>query len=190
MTQPGNATVGDGFGLVVAVDNSSGALDTFYQGTVSVSLATDPSGDATLGGTLTATVVNGEAVFGGLTLNKAGTGYVIQATATGITSASTQPFNVAAAATQLVVTTEPPASVAVGTEFTTIVSAEDSDGNVDALYDQAITLTLLNNTEGATLGGTVTQGADDGVATFTDLTVNQLGNGYALQAASGTLATA
>ncbi len=189
VTQPGDATVGDGFGLVVAVDNPDGALDTFYQGTVSVSLATDPSGDAKLGGTLTAPVINGEAMFSGLTLNKAGTGYVIQATATGITSASTQPFNVAAAATQLVVTTEPPVSVAVGTEFTTIVSAEDGNGNVDGSYDQALTLTLLNNTEGATLGGTVTQGADNGVATFTDLTVNQPGDGFALQAASGTLAT-
>ncbi len=189
-TQPGNTTVGAGFGLVVAVDNPSGSLDRFYQGTVSVSLATDPSGDATLGGTLTATVVNGEAVFAGLTLNNAGTGYVIQATATGITSATTQPFNVATAATQLVVTTEPPVSVAVGTEFTTIVSAEDGNGNLDASYELPITLTLLNNTEGATLGGTVTQGADNGVATFTDLTVNQPGDGYALQAASGTLATA
>ena len=188
-TQPGDVTAGDGFGLVVAVDSSSGALDTFYQGTVSISLAIDPSGNATLGGTLTAAVKNGEAVFAGLTLNNAGTGYVIQATATGIASATTGPFNVASSAAYLVVTTEPPSNVAAATEFITVVSAEDGNGNVDASYDQAITLTLLNNTEGATLGGTVTEGAQNGVATFTDLTVSEPGDGYALQAASGTLAT-
>ncbi len=188
-TQPGHVTAGHGFGLAVAVDNSSGSLDLFYQGTVSLSLATDPSGNAKLGGTLTATVVNGEAVFTGLTLNNAGTGYVIQATATGITPALTQPFDVALPATHLVVTTEPPVSVAAGTEFTTVVAAEDDNGNVDGTYDQAITLTLLNNTEAATFGGTLTEVPNDGMATFSDLTVSQPGDGYALQAAGGTLAT-
>ena len=46
-------------------------------------------------------------------------------------------------------TSEPPISVQAGTEFITVVSAEDGNGNVDASYDQAITLTLLNNTEDA-----------------------------------------
>ena len=71
--------------------NTSGVVDRFYTGTVSIHLASDPSGDATLGGTLTATVVNGEAVFAGLTLNQPGTGYVIEATAipSGTTPATT-----------------------------------------------------------------------------------------------------
>lgn len=188
-TQPGNVSAGDGFGLVVDVENAAGTLNTFYQGSVTISLSTDPSGDAKLGGTLTATAVNGVAVFAGLTLNKAGTGYVIQAAATGLTSTTTEPFNVALAATHLVITTGPPNSVGAGTEFTTVVSAEDASGNIDVSYDQPITLTLLNNTEDATLGGTVTQGALEGIATFTDLTVNEIGDGYALQAASGTFAT-
>jgi streptogramin lyase len=190
VAQPSNVTAGDGFGLVVAVDHSSGVLDTFYQGTVTLSLATDPSGDSKLGGTLTATVVNGKAVFAGLTLSNAGTGYVIEASTSGITSATTQPFNVALAANHLVVTQEPPTTVAAGTEFTTIVSAVDGNGSVDGSFDQAITLSLLNNTYGATLGGTVTEGADGGVATFTDLTVSEPGDNFALQATGSTFVAA
>ena len=56
------------------------------------------------------------ATFSGLTLNKAGQGYTLKATAGSLTVTTTG-FNVAsptAVATQLVVTAQPPATVAAG----------------------------------------------------------------------------
>jgi hypothetical protein len=47
MTQPpGNLTVGDGFGLVVAAEDSTGTVDTTFDGNVTV---VNPNGGAPLG---------------------------------------------------------------------------------------------------------------------------------------------
>ena len=70
-TEPlGTVTAGKGFGLVVSVENSLGNPSIDYNGTVTIALDSNPSGD-TLKGTLTATVNNGVAVFSGLTLKDA-----------------------------------------------------------------------------------------------------------------------
>ena len=53
-----------------------------------------------------------------------------------------------------------------------------------------MTLALVNpNANGATLGGTLTVAAKDGVATFTGLTLNQLGTGYRIMAFTDPLTT-
>ena len=189
---PVSVTAGEDFGLVVSVENSLGSPDIDYNGTVTIALQNNPSGD-TLKGTLTATVNDGVAVFSGLTLKDAAQGVTITATATGLTSTTTQPFNVTLGATQLVVTTEPPqppGSVAVGTTFTMVVSAKDGLGNIDTTYDGSITLTLSSNPGGATLGGTVEIGATNGIATFSDLTLNEPGDGYTILAAANGLTSA
>jgi hypothetical protein len=64
---------------------------------VTISLANNPGG-STLGGTLTATAVDGVATFTNLTLNQAGTGYTLHATASGLSTATTSSFNVVAPA--------------------------------------------------------------------------------------------
>jgi len=63
--------VGNAFGLSVKIEDDSNTIDTDYNGPVSVSLAASPTGGA-LGGTLTATAVDGVASFAGLTLNEGG----------------------------------------------------------------------------------------------------------------------
>ena len=108
---PASVTAGSPFGLTVDAENSSGNPITSFNGTVTVALANNPGG-ATLGGTLTATASNGVATFSGLSLNKAASGYTLgsrpAAFGEGVTSAITV---TPAAASQLVITTEPPASV-------------------------------------------------------------------------------
>ena len=186
---PASVTAGEGFGLAVSVENSLGNLDIDYNGTVTIALQNNPSGD-TLKGTLTATVNNGVAVFSGLTLKDAAQGVTITATAAGLTSVTTQPFNVTLGATRLVVTTEPPqppSTVAAGTTFTMVVSAEDGLGNVDTTYDGPITLTLAANPGNAILGGTLEVGATNGIATFSDLTLNEPGDGYTILATANGL---
>jgi uncharacterized protein DUF4038/collagenase-like protein with putative collagen-binding domain len=92
---PGSITVSSGFGLVVAAEDGSGKVDPTFNGSVTVALASNPGG-ATLGGTLTVTAVNGVAAFSGLTLDKAGNGYTLLVSASGLTSASTNSLNVTA----------------------------------------------------------------------------------------------
>ncbi len=186
---PGSVTAGKGFGLVVSVENAAGNPDLDYTGSVTIALAANPGGD-TLKGTLTEPVVNGVAIFSGLTLKDADAGYTIQATASGLTSVTTSPFNVTLGATKLLVTTQPPASVGAGTSFGLTVSAEDGQGNVNTSYNGPITLTLGNYPSGATLGGVLILGANDGVATFTGLSLNIPFTDYTILAASGGLTSA
>ena len=88
---------------------------------------------------------------------------------------------------QLVVTDQPPQSVAAGAGFGLTVAAEDPDGQVDTVFNGPVTLALGNNPGGGTLGGTLTATAVNGVATFSGLSINQTGDGYTLLATSTSL---
>jgi hypothetical protein len=187
---PASVTAGSPFGLTVTAEDSSGTVDTSFSGTVTVTLFNNPGG-ATLGGTLSVMAQSGVATFSDLTLDKVGTGYTLLVSGDGVASASTDPFDVTAAeATQLVVTTQPPIGVVVGSQFGLVVSAEDPFNNVDPNFGGSVAVALLNNAGGATLGGTLSAMAQSGVATFSDLTLDQLGIGYTLQVTSSGLTSA
>ncbi len=80
-------------------------------------------------------------------------------------------------------TVQPPAVVGVGQSFEVQTSVTDAFGNLDTDFNGSVAISLANNPGGAVLGGTVTVNAANGVADFTDLTLNQAGAGYTLQAA-------
>jgi hypothetical protein len=69
------------------------------------------------------------------------------------------------------------------------VLIEDSAGNLLTNTNNGVTLTLHQGTiaTGGTLHGTVTQFAVNGVATFSDLSVDTPGAGYTLSAHSTAL---
>ena len=67
------------------------------------------------------------------------------------------------------------------------VFAEDQYGNVDPTVNGNITAGPARQPGSATLGGTVMAPAVYGVANFPDVTLNNLGNGYTLQAAGAGL---
>ena len=188
-TQPSAATVGKGFGLVVSVVDAAGGVDTFYNGPVTIALGANPGGSTTvLGGSTTATAVAGVANFPGLTLNNPGSGYTITATGPNSTTATTAPFNVTLAATQLAVTQEPPMSFAAGTPFSLTVAAVDPSGNIDTSYDgtASIAVGMSQDGQSSTLGGTTLVGLNNGVATFTGLTMSNFGLGYVITATDPT----
>ena len=177
------------------------ALDQFgnassgYSGSVTVALGNNP-GNAALGGALTAAVnpVTGVATFSGLTLSAAGTGYTLTVSSGNLTAAVTSPFTVSgAAATQLQVIGNglPSSPVFAGAgsanTFSLSVSATDPGGNVDTTYNGLVTLKLAANPGGSTLGGTLSVAAVNGVATFSNLTLNTPGVGYTVTATSGIL---
>jgi hypothetical protein len=185
-----DAVAGTAFNLSVMAENATGEVDTNFSGSITLSLASNPGGD-TLGGTLTLTASQGRTTFSNLTLTKAADGYTIQATTNGLSSATTLPFNlVAANAAKLVVTTQPPASVTAGKGFTVVVTAYDPYGNVATSFKGSETIALKNNPGGATLGGTLTQKAKSGVATFGGLSITTAANGYTLQVTSTGLKSA
>ena len=74
---------------------------------------------------------------------------------------------------QLVVTTQPPTGMPVGTPFGLVVTAEEGQGNVDSAFNGSVT---VYDPYGYALGGTTTVNAVNGVATFSGLTLNQPSN--------------
>ena len=146
------------------------------------------SGGGTLGGTVSVHAVNGMATFSNLWLNKVGIGYTLIASATGLQSAVSTPFNIIpGAATQLVFLTQPSTTIA-GVSITPGVTVEvlDVDGNLVTGAATAITLAIGTNPGNGKLSGAVKVNAINGVATFSNLSINAAGVGYTLKAtASG-----
>ena len=95
-----------------------------------------------------------------------------------------------AAATQLVITQQPPATVKVSSRL----RPESLDrGRVRQRGDDRlrhVSVAFANNPTGATLGGTLSVTASQGVASFTNLTINKTGSGYTLQVSSSGLTSA
>lgn len=81
-----------------------------------------------------------------------------------------------------------PVNGAAGSTLATIkVSVESSSGAVATDNTSAITLALANNPGGANLGGTLTVNAVNGVATFSNISLNKLATGYSLSASAPNL---
>jgi dUTPase len=178
-------TAGVGFGLQLAAEDAYGNVDSSFAGTATVGLAPGSAQD-TLVGTLGARFSGGVATFGGLTLTKAGPGYQLQATAGGLTPAapSALAFSVTAGAAAQMVLTTPPAAVTAGVGFGLVLAAEDLYGNLAPGYAGGVTLALANNPGGSTLSGSTSLKFSDGFAAFSGLVLDQVGQGYTLQAAS------
>ncbi len=188
---PSTVAAGSGFGLVVAAEDGSGDVDTSFHGAVTVALDNDLGGSGLdVMQEFTVNAVNGVATFSNLTLDQAGD-YVLSLTSDGLGGATTDLFSVTpVAATQLVVTAQPPSIITAGAGFAVTIAAEDPFGNIDATFDGSVTLALANNPASGTLGGTLSVPAVNGLAFFSGLTIDHSGNGYTLQASKAGLTPA
>ncbi len=191
VTTPPARTVaaGTGFGLIVSAEDASGNVATSYSGSVSIALATDPGGGA-VSGTTTVAASKGIAVFTGLMLSKPGIGYTFEVISGGLTSATTESLSVTPTAAQLIVMTQPSTSVVAGTAFGLTVSVADASGNLVPSFSGNVTIALASDSGGGELGGVLTVTAENGVATFTGLTINVASTGYTLRATSSGLSAA
>jgi hypothetical protein len=194
-TQPGGGTTNTPWTQqpVVTVKDAEGNTVTSSSASITVAIV---SGTGTSGATLTCTsntlsATSGVAMFAGCQINLAGSGYKLMASATSLTSVTSTVFNVTGVASQLVFTVEP-SNVAPNATITPAVqvSIEDNQGNVITSATNNITLAIKNNPNFGTLGGTLTQAAVSGVATFSDLSIDNGGNGYTLQATAAPLTSA
>ena len=87
------------------------------------------------------------------------------------------------------IATQPPPGVLAGSTFGLTVDEVNAQNQIDASYNGCVTVSLASNPGNSTLGGTTTVQAVNGVATFSDLTINNPGLAYTLQvSATGTSA--
>ena len=192
--QPGSAVADSALPTVrVSALDSGGSLAPAFSGPITLSLDANP-GSGTLTGTMTATAVNGVAMFADLRIDHPGAGYTLRAVATGLREATSQSFDITSTqppARRLRFTVQPPASTEVGQTLTALsVAAIDSLGTVVTRFTGAITVAILANPGAGTLSGTRTVDAISGVATFANLSINNAGTGYTLQATSSGLTSA
>ena len=82
---------------MVSVEDASGNVVTTANNVITLAITGGTgTGGAVLAGTGTVNAVNGVATFSGLSINLAGTGYTLTATASGLTAATSSAINVAA----------------------------------------------------------------------------------------------
>ena len=173
---------GSDFGLSIVAEDAYGNPATQFTGNISIALSSNPEGATLTGGSLVEAATDGVASFGSsLTIEKAGSGYTIQATGAGLTSVTTASINVAAgAASQLVVQSQPPSSLAAGSGFGLTVVAEDAFGNINTSFTGPVSVGLPTGT-GDTLAGSTTTAAVGGKASFQGLTLSGSGTPVSLQ---------
>ena len=191
--QPTNVTAGSVIAppVQVSVKDLQGNTDATFNGNVVVAIATNPGG-GTLSGIDTVAATAGVASFSTLSIDKSGIGYTLQATATGVTTGISTAFTVNPGAAARLAFLVPPTTVGVNAPITpaVVVAVEDALGNLVTTATNQIDLRPGVNPGNATLGGTTTLNAVNGLATFSNLTLNQPGTGYTLVAGSGSLTAA
>src|SRR5207249_4223630 len=192
-TQPSNATAASSItpAVTVQVQDAGGNVVTGSTASVTVAIGTNPS-SGTLSGTATVSAVNGVATLSNLSIDKAGTGYTLTASSTGLTGATSTAFNITVgAATKLAFGTQP-SNTAAGTSISPAVTVQvqDAGGNLVTTSTASITVAIGTNPGSGTLSGTTTVTASGGVATFSNLSINKTGTGYTLSATSSGLTSA
>ena len=83
---PGHSGSGRLYDIKVQVRDASGNLVTTATNTITLSIGTNPS-SGTLSGTLARAAVAGVATFNDISIDKVGTGYTLDAAASGLSSA-------------------------------------------------------------------------------------------------------
>src|SRR5205807_2997885 len=152
-----------------------GNVATGFTGAVAIALGSNPGG-STLSGTTPVTAVSGVATFF-VSLNKAGTGYTLAASASGFAPVTSTAFDITpGTATQLAFTVQPSNTVAgVAISPAVQVTALDAAGNPVPSFTGSVTGALGTNPGGSTPRGTSTRAAVDGVASFGALSANKTG---------------
>ncbi len=185
---PASVTAGSLFGLTVTAEDLYGNVATTYNSPVSLSLATNPTTTGTLGGILTATASQGQAVFTTLQLDIAASGYTIKAQSGKLTPAITGPITVTpAAAYALSVSIPPPSTMTSGSLFGLQISALDQYGNLATGFTGTVTIALYDPPAGAMLTGPLVAQATAGVANFHAAISTETAATYTLQATSPNL---
>jgi hypothetical protein len=188
-TQPSTTAGGAAITPTVTVTVQDAGGNTVTTATTSITLAITTPGGAIL--TCTANPKNAVAgvdTFAGCSIDHAGT-YTLTATATGLTGATSNSFNITVGTPSKLAFTAQPTNTVAGVAITpaVTVTVQDAGGNTITSSNVNVTIAIGNNPTGGTLSGTMTVAAVAGVATFSNLSIDHAGIGYTLTAASSPL---
>jgi alpha-tubulin suppressor-like RCC1 family protein len=189
--QPSSAAVGAAIGpaIKVSVQDSVGNVVTTATNSITLTLSNNP-GSGALGGTLTVAAVAGVATFSNVTVSASGSGYALLASSGTLIEVISNGFDAFSVAAKLAFVTQP-SNVTTSAIMTPAVrvAVQDASGATVTTATNIVTLSISTNPGGAILGGTVSAAAVAGIATFSNLTLNQSGTGYILAAAASGLTT-
>lgn len=184
-THPTSISAGSLWGTapVVSLRKADGTLCTTNTNPVSLTVSFDTSAqqDAEVTGVNPATPSGGYATFSGATMTRAGTGYKLAAAQGTVSSLDSNTFNVTALAASKVIWAVQPSTTNRTSNIipAPTVRVADMYDNYVAQSGLSITVSLQDNTEGATLAGTLTRSTDaTGAAVFSNLTLDVLGTYY------------
>src|SRR3989454_330552 len=171
----------------VTVQDSAGHV-TLRDTLVILSLGANPSGDS-LRGKKQVRSVNGVATFAEVQLDKAASGYKLTAAAPELHPDTSAAFSVMPAPASVLAFTVQPTDAMQGSAIKPVqVTAYDALGNTATDFTGPIRMAFGTDgsvSQNAALSGRNPVPAVAGVATFTDLAVDQPGGGYTLTAAFG-----
>jgi alpha-tubulin suppressor-like RCC1 family protein len=174
--------------VTVAVQDSSGRTDTTASSSITITLGQNPSGGA-WSGILTVPAVKGLAVFSTISISVAGAGYTLVASTPTLAGATSVAFTISAGVVGSVSFAAQPVGGGAGEVLTPPIQVAilDTTGNVVPTAANVVTIAIGANPSNATLSGTTSVAAVEGVATFSSLTINKSGTGYTLNAYAGGL---
>jgi uncharacterized repeat protein (TIGR03803 family) len=169
----------------VAIEDQYGNVVTSNTSSVTMAVA---SGPGSLSGTLTVAAVSGVATFSNLSLTTSGS-YTLKGTDGALASVTSSGFTVGTSTASKLAFVQQPTNVAAGSAISpaVTVAVEDQFGNVVTGNTSSVTLALASGP--GTLGGTITVAAVNGVATFSNLTLDTAGTDT-LSATDGALTIA
>ncbi len=184
---PSSIGAGAVFAVKVAIQDASGVTVPYASDNVTLSLGANP-GNGALAGTTTVGAVNGLADFpNNLSVDKAGVGYTLKASAAGLTDGFSAAFTVNAGPATSLSFTAAPSSVAAGSFFNVTITAKDAYGNIAPSYTGTVRFTSNDTQASLPVDYTFTSGptGDNGSHTFKNLILKTAG-GRTLTAADTT----
>lgn len=176
--------------ITVRAVDQFGNLNSSFTGNVTLAILDNPGGGA-LSGTATQAAAGGVATFNNLSINLAGNGYTLRASSGTLGTDTSAAFNVIAVTPVSLAFLVEPTNTGAGNAITPAVQVRlvTASGSTATGATNPVTIAIGNNPAGGTISGTLTVNAVAGVATFSNLSIDNIGNGYTLAASSAGLPT-
>jgi alpha-tubulin suppressor-like RCC1 family protein len=183
--QPPSSLVSESyFSVIVTIEDQAGNVVTTATNAVTLAAA-NSSGSVFLHGNTATTIpaVQGVAKFDSMEIGRAGSGFALTATATGLTGATSTLFTITPGQPYQYAFLVQPSTTPLGSPLPTFSAAiEDGDRNIVTTDTTHIALIFAQNPTGAKLAGNTYVAPVNGVATFTNLSINLPSAGYSFYA--------
>lgn len=169
--QPSNAQLGATLGTIsVAIKDSGGTTCTSATNTVTLAKTGGTCTGMTLNGTVSGAATAGVFTTTNVTLTVATGSCTLDATASGLTGATSSSVTISCTPSKVVFTDQPASAVLGATLGTIIVAVQNSSSNTCPAATNTVTLSKTSMTcTGMTLNGTVSGAASSGLFTTTNV---------------------